>query len=220
MKKVLYSMLIVLLTSSMFYAQGKFGLGVYGGLVSPTGDMGDLYKAGFGANASLSYNISESFQLTLSPGYYHFSFNSDFFNDELKAQGIDQTVDVDAPLTIIPVMAGAKYFFANGKFKPYVSAEVGLHFVTLTAKSVTIGGVKQDVGQDTTDTKSGWGVGVGFQYEVSPKVSIEVAGKFNGTAVEFGHEKSATVGSTYSYSESSKSTGTFFSVMAGVHFAF
>ena len=221
MKKVNLVILVLLLTGSLLSAQSKFGIEVGGAYLAPMSDFSDVYKAGFGGLASLTYNATDNLQLSVNTGYAQFSFNNDKFNQLLDeffgGNGTSFNVNIDSKLTIIPVMVGGKYFFTTSVFRPYVATDLGVHIISVSASKVTVAGQTMDATTSQSKAATAWGIGVGFLYKVAPKVNIDVNAKVNGDNLEVGTNFS-TSGSGYSASQTSKSTATFFSVMAGVQF--
>lgn len=217
MNKFKLSILAVIISFSVISAQSKIGLGVSGVYGSPTGDMGDLFNPGFGGLASVSYDISDNLQLSFNTGYISFGFNNDFFNDQLKEAGIDATVDVDATFSVIPLMVGGKYFLSSTNFRPYLAAALGVHISEISAKSVTVGGIKMDAVQSASETKGAFDIGAGFLYKISPKINLDVNGKININGTQVKEEKSTTSGTT-TITESSESSATFFTISAGLQF--
>jgi opacity protein-like surface antigen len=217
MKKIKLAVLLIILSGSFISAQSKFGIGIGGTFVSPTGDFADLYKSGLGGSVALTYDLTNSMQLSLSSGYSQLSFNNDKINEMLNAFGLNVNVDVDSKLKLIPVMAGVKYFFTESGFKPYASAELGLHIIEISASSVKIAGGTYDAVDEESKTAAAWGIGAGFLYKIAPAISIDVNAKINGNNLEVGTNNSYSE-TGYSYSETSKSTMTFFTVSAGILF--
>ncbi len=221
MKKINLVILALVLTGSLLSAQSKFGVEVGGAYLAPTGDFGDVYKSGFGGLASLTYDASSNMQLSLNTGFAQLSFNNEKFNqllnDFFSGFGSTFNVNVDSKVSIIPVMVGGKYFFTASVFRPYVAADLGLHIISVSASKVTVEGQSLDAAVSQSKAATAWGLGVGFLYNVAPKVNIDVNAKINGNNLEVGTNFSSS-GSGYSSSTTSKSTATFFSVMAGVQF--
>lgn len=215
MKKIKFTILVLIVAASFISAQSKVGIGIGGVFASPSGDMGDMFKSGFGGLGSVTYDVSKSLQLSLTTGYMSFGFNNDFFNDQLKEAGINVTVDVDATLAIIPIMVGGKYFLSQENFKPYLAAAAGVHISEITAKSVTVGGVTMDAIQEASETKGAFEAGVGFLYKLSPKLNLDINGKINFNGTEFKKERTTTSGSVTT-TETSESTAMFFSIYAGL----
>ncbi len=210
-----------MLACTTLRAQTKLGIGVEGAYLSPTGDFGNVYKSGFGGLASLTYNVTNNIQLSLSSGYSQFSFNNDQFNqllnDFLNAFGATANVNINSNLKIIPVMLGGKYFFTSTTFKPYAALDLGLHIVSVSGTSVQVNGQTINAVASQSKAVTAWGLGVGFMYQVAPKVCINVNAKINGDNLEVGTNFSES-GTGYSSSQSSTSTVTFLSVNAGLLF--
>jgi opacity protein-like surface antigen len=217
MKKIKLVLLTLIFTGTLISAQSKFGIGINGAYVAPTGDYADLYKSGFGGIASLTYDVTDHIQLSASTGFAQQSFNNDKFNELLNSFGIETKVDVDSKIKIIPILVGAKYFLTNTEFKPYTACDFGVHIVSISASKITVEGRTFDAAKEQSKAAMAWSVGVGFLYKVAPKINIDINAKINGNNLEVGNEMS-TSGAGYSSSSSSKSTLTFFTVAAGVLF--
>lgn len=96
----------------------KIGAGAMIGL--PVGDASTVFSLAYGFDLMGEYAIAPSCALTLSAGYADWSMKS-AYKDALNALG------VDIKTGMIPVLAGAKYYFTD---KIYGSAQVGLTFYT------------------------------------------------------------------------------------------
>ncbi|RJP66537.1 MAG: hypothetical protein C4539_11235 [Ignavibacteriales bacterium] len=217
MKKVVYTFMAIVLSGIILSAQTKFGVGVNGMYLSPTGDFGDLYKSGFGGIASVTYNLTDNIQLGVNAGYASVSFNNDHFNEMLNEFGINEKVDIDSKLSIIPVLLGAKYFFTSSSFKPYAALDLGMHLVSVEASSVTVEGQKFDATAKESKATAGWGIGLGFLAQLAPKINLDVNAKISGDNLEVGSNMSVN-SDVYSASQSSKSTVAFFTIAAGLQF--
>ncbi len=216
MKKIIYAFLLVILIPVIAHAQTPFGINVSGAYISPMGDFGDLYKSGIGAQAAVTYDIALGLQLNVSAGYTQLSFNNDKFNELLNGMGITEKVNVDSKITIIPIMAGARYYFTGSGLRPYAALDLGLHFVSVGASSVNVGGQTFPATVEQSKATTAWGIGGGFLIQVAPKISLDISAKMNGNGLESGTDISVS-GPGYSSSQSSKSTTTYFSVGAGIH---
>lgn len=220
MKKISYVILVLVLSGTLLTAQTKFGLGINGSYLSPTGDFGDVYKSGFGGSGSLSFDATSNLQLSVSVGYSQFSFNNDKFNqllsDFFSAFGPTTNVDIQSKLNVVPIMLGAKYFVVNTGFKPYALVELGLHFISADAASIKVNGQLMDAVAGQSKTATAYALGVGFIYKIAPKINLDVNGKLNGNNLEVGTNMSASSSGSL-VSTSSKSTVAFFSVGVGLH---
>ena len=96
----------------------KVGVGAMIGL--PMGDLNDMASLAWGIDVMGEYAVDPSFALTLSIGYVDFVLKSEYKDmlDEL---------DLDAKMGMIPVLAGAKYFFTDNL---YGSGQIGISFST------------------------------------------------------------------------------------------
>lgn len=119
MKKVIFSLAIAVVALSANAQKEsdktlKFSVGVEAGL--PLGDFKQVASIGIGGSVQGEYAAAETVGITLSAGYLTFS---------------GKTVDEDGisfkyPSTsIIPVLAGAKFYFAE---KFYGHAQAGMSF--------------------------------------------------------------------------------------------
>ena len=160
MKKTLIMVgLLALVASTAFAAKGDTWFGVQGGIASPTGDIGKEFKTGYDGSLYGSYGVAKDCQLGLEVGYFAFKAKDDF-NTALGT-------GADAKLSLIPITAFTTYSFptGNAKSNPYVKLGLGMYM----AKS-KIDGITPAV--DTTITKFGGNVGLGYNYEVSPMYTI------------------------------------------------
>jgi len=96
----------------------KIGAGAMIGL--PMGDYSDVASLAFGVDVMGEYAIDPSFGLTLSIGYIDFVKKSDY-------KDMEDELGVKFKLGMIPVLAGAKYYFSD---QLYGSAQIGLSFGT------------------------------------------------------------------------------------------
>jgi hypothetical protein len=206
MNKVI-TFLFVLFFATTITAQSKMSLGIDGGLASPSGDVGDIFESGFGLRVTGHYPLSSSFELLASAGYYSWSAKEDYFEDILPGS------KVDATLTNIPIVVGANYFLISGKFRPYLTLELGLHLLSVEVPS-TSNGVEVN-NTSASETGTGWGLGAGFLYAISPKLDLNLIAKFNGNNYEFSQASSSSNGGTVTSTESS-STMTYLTVSGGV----
>lgn len=217
MYKVKYLIVAILVAFSTMTAQSKSALGIQGVYASSTGDLADIFDSGFGGSASFFYNLNDNLQLSATAGYIKFSFNNDYFNDQLKDAGIDATVDVDATLSVIPIMVGARYFLSSSNFKPYLLADAGIHIMEITSSKVTVSGQEFDAVGSASESKGAFDIGAGFLVNIAPKINLDINGKLNLNGLQVKKEKTVSSGSSTT-TESSESSATFFTVSAGVSF--
>ncbi len=162
MKQLLSVLLIAVLFTGFINAQGKMAVGVQAGVAIPMGDFGDGYKMGFGGQGNFAYHINPMLDATGSIGYLTFSGK-----------------EADYTFSDVPVMLGVRYAFGKGNFNPYASGELGLHFSSFSVPEVVIPGFGTIGGGSVSSTDFGIAVGVGFLYQLSPKLDLDVNAKFN-----------------------------------------
>lgn len=193
----------------------KFSLGVSGGVALPQGDMGDLYKTGFGGAVTLVLPIPLPVELSASVGYHTFGFNNDKFNETLKLAGSNKTADVDAPLNLIPITVNARYYFTPVGVRPYAEAALGIGIASL--KNVYIEGNSPNAFSikttDVSETKQFFSLGAGVLIGVGVIADLDVNVKFGVLGQKF--SQMTFDGSTLTYTESN---GSFIGINAGLRF--
>ncbi len=159
MKKiVILTGLLMLVASASFAAVGDMWFGVTGGAALPNGPVGSAYKTGYGGTIYGSYGVAKDCAVGIEAGVWTFKGDT---NDNLTA-------------TMIPVTAFATYTvpLSDPKMRPYAKVDAGMYNVK----------VKLDVpapnGFEQTDSKFGFKVGGGFDYEVSPSYTLGVTAAF------------------------------------------
>ena len=180
MKQLFSVLLIAVLFTGFINAQGKMAVGIQAGIALPMGDFGDAYKMGFGGTGTFAYHINPMLDVTGSVGYLTWSGK-----------------DADYTFSSIPVLVGARYYFGQGKFHPYVAGELGMYFSTFDVPAVTIPGFGTFGGGSESGSDFGFGAGAGFLYQLSPKLDLDVNAKFSSIS-------------------SSGSSSSFINIMAGV----
>lgn len=197
MKKI-YIFLLLVLFSVTSFPQNKFGLGLNAEAAMPMDLFGDLVSTGFGGNVYGSYSLNETWDFTLSAGYTNWAYDIEGVPDNFP----------DLNFTVIPIMAGAKYYFVNGNVRPYAALDLGLHIAT--AEGVTYGDDLFSYTEESeTETKAAWGIGVGCMAGLSESVALDISAKLKGNGLEIiqGDEESGNY---------EKATIIYFSINAGV----
>jgi opacity protein-like surface antigen len=169
MRKVLSVLFVVLFFAGFINAQGKMALGLNAGVALPMGDFGDGYDMGFGGNALFVYHASPNVDVTGSAGYLTWSGK-----------------EADYTFSSIPVLVGARYLFGQGKFHPYVGAELGMHFTTVDIPEIEIPGFGTFGGGSASDSNFGWGAGAGFLYQIGNNMDLDVNARYNSITGEGG----------------------------------
>ncbi|MBN2572126.1 MAG: outer membrane beta-barrel protein [Ignavibacteriales bacterium] len=159
MKKILV-ILFVLMFAGFTFGQGKMAIGIQGNLAIPMGDFGDAYDMGFGGLLSFYYNVNPNIGIGLNTGYQTWS-----------ATNYDNYTS-----SSIPVLAAFKYSFGKGSFLPYLALGVGGYY-SMVSYEYTILGVTYS--GDDSEFNFGVNGGLGFVYQTSPSLGIDVGVKFS-----------------------------------------
>ncbi len=103
--------------------------------------------------------------------------------------------DVSWTATDIPIMVGARYKFPAGNIKPYVTGEVGLHFISFSDRfnGTKITGNSSDpttfnlngATESTSETGIGSSLGAGLEIPVAPKISLDINAKYHYASVKY-----------------------------------
>lgn len=127
MKKVLLASCAVLFAAVAFSQENRFSVGLELGI--PTGDFGEV--AGFGVGGSLGYEIpvGDKLGVIAQAGYVSFAgkeYDLGFFGT------------VKGPSWgMIPVQAGAKFYFTDNQEGAYLFGMVGIHSMSAGGASNT-----------------------------------------------------------------------------------
>jgi hypothetical protein len=111
-------------------------------LALPMGTFGDAANMGFGGGAKFEYALQSNLYLTGSAQYLMFAAKDDV---------------VGVEWSIIPVLAGAKYYFGNNF---YAFSEVGMNFWN-TKATITFFG--SSITAEESDSDFGFAGGAGYE---------------------------------------------------------
>ncbi|MBP7557407.1 MAG: outer membrane beta-barrel protein [Chitinophagaceae bacterium] len=145
MKKTFLLIGISLLSFAGFAQKGNNQINVGVELGLPTGDNGDVSKAGFGGTVKGLYGIGTAGQLSLTTGFISFSAKSEF----AELLGADKITS-----TVVPILAGYRHHFSGFFVEPQVG--YGIY------------GGKIKGGDFATSDSQGaftWAAGVGYIYK-------------------------------------------------------
>jgi opacity protein-like surface antigen len=191
---VLWVMLVLAVGGTTLAGEKKPSLSLGGQVVMPMGDLGDIWKTGYGGVGRFGFQVSPSFEIGGTVGYSSLSFQEDgilsaFGLDQYKAEleqlGVTMTGE-GGSLSALEVLADFRYFIPVGSegaaFKPYLTGSAGMANVSVDDLDITL------VIPSYIDTTVTWpsesktaavfGLGAGFEYMFSPKVGFWVDGKY------------------------------------------
>jgi len=146
-KTIFFAVLVALLfTTGLTNAQSKMKLGVGGFVGVPMGTFGDITSMGFGGAVQGEYEMGDKLVGTFTTGYLIFS-------------GKDVSGLKMGDWSIIPLLVGGKYFFANNL---YGAAKVGLNMVSYTSPEIKLGTIVIFPETKVSETKFGYAIGAGY----------------------------------------------------------
>lgn len=181
--------IFILICSSS--AQTPFRANLSVGVNSALSDFANQYKGGFSVEGGAFYSIPKSdIDLTLLIGYNNFTYKNSYVND-LVLKNLGMTIDYFTykwTASDVPVMAGARFKFPSGTLKPYLAGELGIHYVqfnerfngdTITASTTTPRIIYFSKTEKASEIGFGFGVSFGFEFNIYPKVNIDLNAKYN-----------------------------------------
>ncbi len=218
--KRIFTLLFVLFFVPLTFGQliPKFGMAVGGSVAMPQGEMGDLYKTGYGGYFTLILPIPGPFEISATAGFNTFKFNNEYINKLFKdATGTDPGLDLDIPLTIIPVTANARYYFLPALVKPYAEVNLGLSFGTIKARvpDPLPGNPYHMRSAESSETKQYLGVGAGVVIGLGIVADLDINARYALLGHEFAVSTTTVSGGSVTYTES-KSNGSLFGINAGL----
>ena len=217
---------VTILLFSVIVSNGqttKRGIDIKMGYNSPVFNFNDSYDGGLGLNIGILYPFNTNIIFTLNSGYIKWGFDNTAFN--LKNSNDRYTnFNIDAPISIIPITFGIKYFATNSNVRPYLSAEFGFFYYSQTANGTyTLVQPPSNVGVEYTlpelkdsgfRTMLNFGAGtlVPINNEFSFDFSVKINALLNAQSVSGSNNSGAVEGNS--------STLFYFSLAVGVNYYF
>ena len=168
----------------------QFGISAKGGTYIPVGEFANVYTTGMGGEVTFIYRTNPKFEFGITTGYSHYNADEEVLKermledikDDLDQINIDATIDVEAPLNVMPLVFNIKYLFGNKKFKPYFFFEGGVFFYDLTTKGhiEVKNGPTIDIAESVEKESSTMlGIGGGLQYRITKKLFFDFSAKWS-----------------------------------------
>lgn len=161
---------ILLLSSGASFGQGKVSVSVSGGLTSPTGDFGNAFNTSLGIDGVFEYALNPSVSIIGTTGYLYWSESFGLFGATWKES-----------ISSIPILGGARYYFAPGNISPYANAEAGLHILSFSGDGSFLDFSYSD---SDSDTRFGFGIGGGVLFAILPSLHLDANLKYNSIRTE------------------------------------
>lgn len=168
---------MIMVTSSFSQSASKnnklsYNAGVEAAI--PLGDFSKTNSFGIGATAQADYSLMSNLDLTLNAGYITFSGKSETILGVAVKYG---------SVNVIPVMAGARYWFND---KVYGSAQLGLSFWSVSGTSSGT-----NAGSENNVT---WAPGIGYKFS-----NVDVLLKYNSINASGGSLNSLALRAAYHF---------------------
>ena len=221
MKKIIYISFMILSLSIINGQENRTGIDFKVGYNSPAFNFDDFYEGGLGLSFGVLYPFYDNMQFSLNTGYAKWTFDNTAYNLKNSNDGY-QNFNLEAPITLIPLTLGIKYYATDSKVRPYVSAEFGFYYFSQTATGTYEYYVPSDdewvEGRIPELNDSGFrtmlNVGAGVVAPLSKDwdfdLQIKMNGLFNAQSVG-GNNNSGSV-------EGSSSTLYYISIMGGINY--
>jgi hypothetical protein len=164
MKKLFIVLFLLVFVAGTTQAQ-KMGIGIQGGVTLPMGDWSDVVSTGFGGKASFLYNLNKKLAISGEFGYFSFGQKEDVYGD--------------FSWSMMPILAGVRYYFTPKGFRAYVMGKLGV-YVANASYEVDFGpflGGKQTY--DDSDSEFGFALGGGFLYPIGKTLNLDVNVGYN-----------------------------------------
>lgn len=231
MKKLsIIFILAVLFSTVSGYSQTPLTVKLTGGINSPMGTFSDVYKSGASIEGALYYSLPfPGLDLSLTAGYNGFKYKNEYFTG-LVQSNLSTTVDnfnYSWTATDIPVMVGARFKLPAGNMRPYVTGEIGLHFMSFadrfngqrlignsssTSTSFSYNGAIES----GSETGFGTSIGAGIEIPVAPKISLDLNAKYNYSSLVFSKSFNVFRNSNSQFTTSELKSPNYLTVRGGI----
>ena len=187
MNKTTILLFLALLFISVFsLAQRKeTGLDIKVGIQPPVFNFDDLYNTGYGFYFGGLFPFSKDLQFTLYTGYLSWGFDNEALIRKFTNQYYTN-FNIEAPMNLVPLTVGIKYYVAETKVKPYLSADFGFFYYwqnttgTYTWRNPA-GGEETNIPVNQTDSgfRTMLGLGAGIVTPISKIIDLDFQIKLN-----------------------------------------
>jgi opacity protein-like surface antigen len=163
------------------FAQGSnFYMSLKAGAFFPQTNDFENSENGFNGEVAFGYQFSKNFALEMGAGYFHTG------GDQSAAgniSGIDYAVQVQADIDVLPVTLSLKGILPVDKWEFYGIGGIGAYFLwgELEGTAVANGRTGSKTVNDNA-AKFGVHLGLGVNYNITPKIFIGAEGKYIWTS--------------------------------------
>lgn len=227
MKKYILILIFISAFCGITNAQYKYGIGVNAGYSIPVTELANVYKPAFSGEFNASYTLTKEIELLLTAGFNKFEFRNENLNDDLNQLSPATTMNDIWTASVIPFTAGIRYKFdpISSTIVPYGTAELGVYLTNFDKRlegSIVITGTSITSMSSAKESQTGFGLalGVGTQFEVTPRLSVDVVVKYNFVKSDFVKDYTITKDTLAPLNVAGISTGMFLTTRAGIIYRF
>lgn len=153
-------------------------LGVEADGMLPMGDFSDVSEFGVGGTVYLAHGIAPGLSITGRSGFLYFGGKEYAF-----AVGTT-TGTAKVNITMIPILAGLKYFFTQGDSRVYGAAEAGLYMMSGSGDFTPTGGGAGASFDVDSESKFGVSPSLGVQFKAGEKMVVDAHANFSNVFTE------------------------------------
>jgi len=217
MKRTTIIFLIIISSSLTFAQRNSTGIDIKVGAQLPLFNFDDLYNTGYGLSVTGLFQFYDDLQFTLGTGYNVWSFDNEEFNRRFTDNRYN-SFDLEAPIKIIPLTIGIKYYTGKTKVKPYLSADGGFFYFSqqLSGTYTYEGQVVNAPNQTESGFKTMISLGAGFVTQLAEMLDLDFQVKFNSLINATSISNTGNQGGIGSGS----STIYYLSIMGGINYYF
>ncbi len=129
---IIYVLFLMFSTTITIGQDNRTGIDIKAGFNSPAFNFDNYYESGIGFNVGVLYPFYDNLQFSLNTGYYNWSFDNAAYNLR-NSNELYTEFNFDAPMIMIPITIGIKYYATDLKVRPYFSAEFGFFYYSQEA---------------------------------------------------------------------------------------
>ncbi len=169
MKKVIFSLVMVVCYASPVVAvdlTGRGGINGNVGVLFPVGDLSDVADTSFVLGEKLLYGFRSNLIAEVNVSYSPLSEDEDL-----------EILGIDADLSVLELTGGVRYLLAPyGRMIPYVSGGLGIY---ISSSNVNVSPAGFSPTESNTEADVGLHVGGGFMYFLSDSMAFDMQGRLH-----------------------------------------
>lgn len=218
-KTIILFFLVAIFISEFSIAQRKTtGLDIKFGIQPPVFNFDDLYNTGYGIYFGGLFPFSKEMQFTLYTGYLTWGFDNEALIRKFTNEYYTD-FNIEAPMTLVPLTIGIKYYASKTKVKPYFSADFGFFYYwqtvsgTYTWNDPAGGEIEAPLDQAESGFRTMLSLGAGIVTPISKIIDLDFQIKLNAL-----YNAQAINGASGSEVSGSSSTLYYMAFMIGINY--